>query len=94
MQHHRHVPSCHERAATRRCRAHRSGGHDRRQRVPRTRRSRADRKWETSRIASLAIREPRGHKRGGQAGSPAVSKDPDCRGRLAVKLLRLLGGRR
>ena len=57
-------------------------------------RSRTSRKRETSRIALPPIREPRGYEDAGQASSPAVAKDPDCRGRLAVKLLRLLGGRR
>ncbi len=91
---HRHVPRCHQHGAARPRRAHHAGRLERRQRVPRTRRSRARPKRGASRIAPPAIREPRGHGAAGQAGSLAVSKDPDCRGRLAVKLLRLLGGRR
>lgn len=94
MRHHRHVHKCHQHTAARRCRAHRSGGPDRPERAPGRRRSRAGRTRGTSRIAQPSIREPRGCEAAGQAGSLAVSKDPDCRGRLAVKLLRLLGGRR
>ena len=94
MRHHRHVHRCHQHTAARRCRAHRSGGPDRPGRAPRRRRSGTGQKRGTSRIALPPTREARGHEDAGQAGSVAVSKDPDCRGRLAVKLLRLLGGRR
>ena len=98
MRHHRHVPRCHQHTAARRCRAHRSDGPDCRERVPGRspgrRRSRTRQKWGTSRIALIPTREPRGRKDAGQGASLAASKDPDCRGRLAVKLLRLLGGRR
>ena len=94
MRHRCHAPRCHHHAAARSCRAHRNGGPDRRAEVPRQGGSRISRKRGTSRIAPAPIREPRGHETAGQVGSPAVSKEPDCRGRLAVKLLRLLGGRR
>ncbi len=94
MRHRCHAPRCNQHTAARRCRAHRRGGPDRRERVPRPRRSDATRKRGSSRIAPAPIREPRGGKAAGQAGSPGDSKDPDCRGRLAIKLLRLLGGRR
>ena len=94
MRHHRHVHGCHQHGAARRCRAHHSGGPDRREKLAGPRRSRVDRRRWTSRIALPPVREPRGCEDAGQAGSLAVSKDPDCRGRLAVKLLRLLGGRR
>lgn len=94
MRHHRHVPRCHQHTAARRCRAHRSGGPDRGEQAAGRRRSGAGRKGGTSRIAPGPTREPRGSEAAGQGGSLAVSKDPDCRGRLAVKLLRLLGGRR
>lgn len=87
MRHHRHVPRCQQCAGSRRCRAQRRGGPDRR-------RSRSRQKQGTSRIALRPIREPRGDEAAGRGGSPAVLRDPDCRGRLAVKLLRLLGGRR
>ena len=94
MRHHRHVHRCHRHTAAQRCRAHRCGGSDRWERAPGRRRSGAGRKRGTSRIAPVPIREPRWREVAGQAGSLAVSRDPDCRGRLAVKLLRLLGGRR
>lgn len=94
MRHHHHVRRCRQHTAARRCRAHRSGGPDQRQRAPRRRRSDTGRKRGTSRIALPPIREARGSEDAGQTGSAAVWKDPDCRGRLAVKLLRLLGGRR
>lgn len=95
MRHHRHARRCHQHTAARRCRAHRSSGPDCRERAPGRRRSgTGQRRGGTSRIAPAPIREPRGHEAAGQVGSPAVSKEPDCRGRLAVKLLRLLGGRR
>lgn len=94
MRHRCHAPRCHQHTAARSCRAHRRGGPDGQERVPRPGRSRTSRKRETSRIALPPIREPRGYEDAGQASSPAVAKDPDCRGRLAVKLLRLLGGRR
>lgn len=92
MRHHRHVHRCHQHPAARRCRAHQSGEPDRRERTPRRWESRAGRKRRTSRIALPPIREPRGREAGGQGTSLAVPRDPDCRGRLAVKLLRLLGG--
>ena len=94
MRHHRHVPQCHQHGAARRCRVHHSGGPDRRERPAGRRRSRVGRWRWTSRIALPPIREPRVSEDAGQGTSLAVSKDPDCRGRLAVKLLRLLGGRR
>lgn len=94
MRYHRHVHRCHQHPAARRCRAHRRSGPDGLERVPRPRRSGTGRTRGTSRIARPPIREPRGSEAAGQAGSPAVWKDPDCRERLAFKLLRLLGGRR
>lgn len=48
----------------------------------------------TSRIAPLPIREARGCEAAGQGTSRAVSKDPDCWGRLVLILLRLIGGGR
>ena len=94
MRHHRHTPRCHQHSAARRCRAHRSGGPDRRERPAEPRRSRVGRKRRNSRIAQSPIREPRGREEAGQRTSRAVGRNPGCRGRLAVKLLRLLGGRR
>lgn len=94
MRHHRHVHRCHQHTADRRCRTHRSGGPGRRQRATGRPRSRPHQKRGISRIAPPPIREPRGCEDAGQGTSLTVSKDPDCRGRLAVKLLRLLGGRR
>ncbi len=94
MRHRCHAPRCHQHTAARHCRAHRRGGPDGRERVPCPGRSRTSRKRGTSRIALPPIREPRGRKDAAQASSRAVGRDPDCRGRLAVKLHRLLGGRR
>ncbi len=94
MRHHRQVHRFHQHPAARRCRAHRRGGPDHRGLAPGRRRFQTGGKRRASRIAPSAIREPRGREGAGQGASPAVSRDPDCRGRLAVKLLRLLGGRR
>jgi len=94
MRRHRHVPRCQQHTVARCCRAHRSGGPDRRQRAPGRPRSRTRQKRGISRIAPPPIREPRGCEDAGQGTSLAVPYDPDCRGRCAVKLLRLLGGRR
>jgi len=60
MQHHRHVHRCHQHTADRRCRTHRSGGPDRRQRATGRTRSRTRQKRGISRIAPPPIREPRG----------------------------------
>lgn len=93
MRHHRHVSRWHQHTAARRCRAHRSGGPDPRERATGRRRSRICQEWVNSRIGQPPIREARGHEAAGQRTTRAVGRDPDCRGRLAVKLLRLLGGR-
>jgi len=94
MRHHWHVRRYHYRTAARRCRAHRPSQPANRRRAPGTRVSRISTRRGTLRIAPAPIREPHGREGAGQGTSRAVCRDPDFWGRLAVKLLRLLGGRR
>lgn len=90
MHHHRHVPRCRYHRAARRCRVRCSACRPAGRPVTRPSAMRGT----TSRIGAGPIRDSHGDEAAGQKARPALGEEPDCWGKLVVKLLRLIGGRR
>ena len=89
---HHHVAGCQHHASARQCGRLHDLADRSRLRDPAA--AGPPRRRRTSRIGLPATRESRDRTPAGQGRSPAVVRDPDCRARLAVRLLRLIGGRR
>lgn len=89
---HHHVPPCQHPASSRQCGRHHELAHRSTRRHPAPAGSQGA--PGTSRMGPAVTREPWNRRPAGQGASPAVARDPDCTGRLAIELLRLIGGRR